>query len=330
MNIKKQIFKMAQQDAKTLVFPEAGYSNRIVEAVRIGTSKNLFKAILLGDESEMFLKHGSLANENIEIINYEKSNLKETFAKEIFQLRQHKGLTEQQALDLIENPFYFACMLVRDGYADGMVSGVENTTAQTFRPALELIKGQQPNTLISTTELFFGRNRALKNKPIFVSDCALVENPTAEGLVEIAKNSVDLWRMLFIEEPKVAFLSYSTNKSADSESINKMREATELFKKRYPDVIADGEMQLDTAINPTISLKKFPDNKIKGEANILIVPDINSGSILAKSLQIISGLTCVGPISQGFSRPINDCARSSSVEEILLLSAITSIQSQLD
>ena len=330
MNVRKQIYKMARQDVKTLVFPEAGFSDRIISAVRIGTAKKLFKAILIGDESAMFLKYSSIANENIEIINSKTSDLKDVFAEEIFKLRQHKGLTIEEAKELSQDPFYFATMLVRDGYADGMVAGVESPSAKTFRPALQLIKGEQPNSLVSSIELFFGFNRALKNKPLFVSDCALVENPTAEGLAEIAKNCVDLWKTLFIEEPKVAFLSYSTNCSAESDSINKMRLATKIFKENMPEVVCEGEMQLDVALKSDIALKKHPESKIKGDANILIVPDINAGSILAKSLQIVAGLNCVGPLSQGLIRPVNDVARSSSVEEIILTSAITAIQAQLD
>jgi len=221
-------------------------------------------------------------------------------------------------------------MLVKNGYADGMVSGSVSPSASTFRPALELLKSKIPDALISTSMLYIGKNKALKNKPILISDCALVENPTAEGLVDIAKNSVDFWKTIFIEEPRVAFLSYSTKGTAKGASIDKVRKGTEMFKKLYPEVIADGEMQLDCAIIPECQRKKCETSIIKGDANILIVPDINSGNLIGKAFHYVGGLTGIGPISQGFLRPINDLARNSTLEEIILLIAITAIQAQIE
>ncbi|MDD4815629.1 MAG: phosphate acyltransferase [Clostridia bacterium] len=330
MNLKKQIFSMAKQDVKKIVFPEASSSDKTIEAVRYVVRKGIAKAILIGDESALYLRYSSLESENLQIINPKTSDLKNDFAKEIFELRKEKGMTKQQAEELAQDPIYFSTMLVKNGYADAMVSGAESNSADTFKAPLQLIKGKEKDSLISSIMLYMGKNHALKNKPILISDCALVENPTAEGLVEIAKNCVDFWKMLFIEEPKVAFLSYSTNGSAKGDSIDKVRKGAELFKKTYPYVIADGEMQLDCAIMPTSQSKKNPDCKIKGDANIFIVPDINSGNLLGKSIHHIAGLTGVGPITQGFKRPISDMTRNSTIEEIVLLIAITAIQAQLD
>lgn len=330
MNLKKQIFNMAKQDVKKIVFPEASFSDKIIEAVRFVVKKGIAKAILIGDESALYLRYSSLESENLQIINPKTSDLRTDFAKEIFELRKEKGVSQKQAEELAQDPIYFGTMLVKNGYADAMVSGVESNSATTFRPALQLIKGKEPDSLVSSIMLYMGKNRTLKNRPILISDCALVENPTAEGLVEIAKNCVDFWKMIFIEEPKVAFLSYSTNGSANGESINKVKKGAELFKKMYPDVIADGEMQLDCAVMQASQTKKNPDCKIKGDANILIVPDINSGNLLGKAFQHIAGLTGVGPITQGFKRPISDMTRNSTIEEIVLLIAITAIQAQLE
>ncbi|MDD3231765.1 MAG: phosphate acyltransferase [Clostridia bacterium] len=329
MNLVKHISKMAQQDIKTIVFPEAGFSDRIIEAVKIATNKKIAKAILLGDESALFLRYSTLTNENIQIVNPKTSELKESFANEIYELRKSKGMTKEEAETLAEDPIYFATMMVKNGFADGMVSGAESTSASTFRPALQLIKSSRASKPVSSSMLFF-KNNLFNNKIFLISDCALIENPTKQGLVEIAKNSVDFWKMLFFDEPKVAFLSYSTKGSAKGKSIDMMRNAAELFKKASPEVISDGELQFDVAISPRVAkIKGIVDGPIKGDANILIVPDINSGSLLAKALHSIGGYLCIGPVTQGLARPVNDVTRNSSIKEIVLLIAITAIQAQI-
>ncbi|MDD2227221.1 MAG: phosphate acyltransferase [Clostridia bacterium] len=329
MNLVKHISKMAQQDIKTIVFPEAGFSDRIIEAVKIATNKKLAKAILLGDESALFLRYSTLTDENIQIVNPKTSELKESFANEIYELRKSKGMTKEEAETLAEDPIYFATMMVKNGFADGMVSGAESTSASTFRPALQLIKSSRASKPVSSSMLFF-KNNLFNNKIFLISDCALIENPTKQGLVEIAKNSVDFWKMLFFDEPKVAFLSYSTKGSAKGKSIDMMRNAAELFKKASPEVISDGELQFDVAISPRVAkIKGIVDGPIKGDANILIVPDINSGSLLAKALHSIGGYLCIGPVTQGLARPVNDVTRNSSIKEIVLLIAITAIQAQI-
>ncbi|MDD4408583.1 MAG: phosphate acyltransferase [Clostridia bacterium] len=329
MNLVKHISKMAQQDIKTIVFPEAGFSDRIIEAVKIATNKKLAKAILLGDESALFLRYSTLTDENIQIVNPKTSELKESFANEIYELRKSKGMTKEEAETLAEDPIYFATMMVKNGFADGMVSGAESTSASTFRPALQLIKSSRASKPVSSSMLFF-KNNLFNNKIFLISDCALIENPTKQDLVEIAKNSVDFWKMLFFDEPKVAFLSYSTKGSAKGKSIDTMRNAAELFKKASPEVISDGELQFDVAISPRVAkIKGIVDGPIKGDANILIVPDINSGSLLAKALHSIGGYLCIGPVTQGLARPVNDVTRNSSIKEIVLLIAITAIQAQI-
>lgn len=328
MNFKKQIFAMARQDIKTLVFPEAGFSDKIIKAVKSLIKKHLIKAILIGDESALYLRYSSLENEDLRIINPKTSELKNEFAEQLFSLQKHKGMTKEFATNLVEDPYYFSTFLVKNNYADALISGSESFNATTLKPALEIIKGVKQDSLLSTTMLYVGKNRMLKNRAIMVSDCALIENPTAEDLVVIAKYCADFWKILFIDEPKIAFLSYSTNGSAESPSIEKMQTATKLFKQIYPDIVCDGEMQLDCAINSKFQEKKFPDSKIKGDANILIVPDINSGNILGNSIQYISGLMGIGPISLGFVSPISCLSRSCTIDEIIFNCVITAIQSQ--
>lgn len=329
MNFKNHIYNMAKQDVKTIVFPEAGFSDKIIEAVRFATKKNLAKAILLGDESALYLRYSALADENIQIINPKTSELKNIFIDEIYELRKSKGITKEDAEKLLEDPIYFATMMVKDGYADGMISGSESTSAQTFRPALQLIKGILPNKLVSSAMIVFIKKGLFDIRPILISDCALIENPTEEDLVEIAKNSVDFWKMMFFKEPKVAFLSYSTKGSAQSESIDRVKKASELFKKVLPDVVSDGELQLDVAMSQSACKSKNYEGQIKGDANVLIVPDINSGSLLVKAMHSVAGYTCVGPVTQGFARPVNDITRNATLNEIIMLIAITAIQAQL-
>ena len=330
MNFKKQIFSMARQDVKTLVFPEANFSDNIMSAVKIITQKGLAKVILIGDQSSLFVKYSSLESSFLKIVNPATSELGAEVAEKIYEVRKHKGMTREDAKALALDPYYFAVALVLLDYADGMVSGSESITSKTYRPALELIKGKTNESLLSSAMIFIGKNPLVKNRPILVSDCALVRQPTGGQLVDIAKKGVELWKTLFFEEPRVAFLSYSTNASAEGESVIKMRNACKLFQSECPDVISEGEIQLDVALNPKVQAKKFPESKIKGDANILIVPDIDSGNMLAKAFKTVGGLLSIGPISLGFKKPISDVSRSASVEEIVLISALTAIQAQVE
>lgn len=180
MNVKKQIFSMAQQDVKTIVFPEASFSDRIIEAVKIATQKGIAKAIILGDKSALFLRYSSLENENLQIINPKTSELRDIFIQKIYEARKSKGLTEEEAEKLIDDPIYFATMMVKEGYADGMVSGSESTSASTFKPALQLIKCAPASKLVSSSMLFFVKKGLFKTRPILIADCALVKNPSQE------------------------------------------------------------------------------------------------------------------------------------------------------
>lgn len=330
MNFKKQIFAMARQDTKTLVFPEANFSDKVMQAVNIITSQKLAKVILIGSQSTLFAKYSSLENQFLKIIDPLTSDLRFEVANIINAKRKEKGITLQKAQELAQDPYYFATGLVLLNYADGLVSGAESITSKTYLPALELIKGINDDAFLSSAVIFVGKNKYIKNRPLLLADPALNINPSATQIVDIARASADLWKTLFLEEPKLAFLSYSTNQSAKGDSVLKMRTAAKMFQSECPEIISDGEMQLDCALNPKTQAKKFPESKIKGDANILIVPDLASGSILAKSLSVVGGLKCIGPISLGFKKPVSDLSRSATVEEIVLISAITAIQAQVE
>lgn len=329
MNFKKQIFAMARQDLKTLVFPEAGLSDTIVFAVKTIVNKKLAKVILIGDPSAFFSKYSNLESENLKIINPSASPLCAEVERFLLSRRGDKGITPDVAAQLAQDHYYFSAALVALSYADGIVCGSEGGASKTLRPALEIIKGKESGTLLSSGMIFVGKTRTFK-RPVLLADPALVQNPSASQLVDIAKCSVDLWKTIFLEEPKVAFLSYSTNQSANGESVDKMRVAAQLFAMACPEVISGGEMQLDCALSPRAQAKKLPGCRLRGDANILIVPDINAGNILAKSLGVVAGLSTVGAIGLGFAKPISILGTIATADEIVMTAAITAILAQVD
>lgn len=322
MKVEKLLLKKAKEKFKTIVYPEADFSPRIIEATKIIAKKKIAKVILIGDESSLVLKYGKL--DNMQILNPKTSDLAEELSSAFYELRKNKGITKEEAREILYDPFYFATMLVHLGYADGMVGGAEVSTAKNLKPALQIIKGK--TGLVSSCFMFFGKNKFMKNKPFFLADAGLVEDPTSEGLAEIAGQTVNSAKSFIGLEPRLAFLSYSTKGSAKGESIDKVRRAYELFKQNNPNIIADGEVQLDCALVPEVSARKAPNSELKGQANILIVPDINAGNIVYKAIQYFGGLNAIGPITQGFNKPINDLSRGCNVKDIIILTAITAIQ----
>lgn len=322
MNIEKLLLKKAKSKFKTIVYPEADFSPRIIEATKTIAKNKIANVILIGDESSLVLKYGNL--KGMQVINPKTSELTADFAKSFYNLRKNKGITQEEANDRMLDPFYFATMLVKEGYADGLVGGAEVSTARNLKPALEIIKGK--GGLVSSCFMFYGRNKFMKNKPFFLSDAGLVENPTSEGLAEIAEQTVKSANSFIGLNPKLAFLSYSTKGSAKGESIDKVRKGYELFKENNSSIFADGELQLDAALVPSVAKRKAPDSEVGGKANILIVPDINAGNIVYKAIQYFGGLNAIGPITQGFNKPINDLSRGCNVKDIIILTAITAIQ----
>lgn len=326
MKIKKQLLKLAKRKNKTIVFPEAGFSDRIIEASQILAHKKICKVILLADESALLLRFKKLSG--VTIINPKTSDLKDKFVEILLQKRQHKGLTRQQAEILVEEPFYFATLLVEQGYADGVVAGAEVSTAQTLRPALEVVKSK--DKIASSCFCFVGKHKNF-DLPIFLADGGLCPNPNASELALIAKQTVQTMKTIFPHiEPKVAFLSYSTKGSANGELIEKIKNAQNIFSNENPTILNDGELQLDSALVPRVSKTKCPESNIQGRANILIVPDLNCGNILYKAIQYFGNLTAIGPIVQGLNKPVNDLSRGCVIEDILLLTAVTILQSALN
>ncbi len=318
----ENILKEAKKKQKTIVFPEVSFSDRTMEAVKYLQKKHIVKVLLVGDASAMILR--DKAFEKFDIVNPITFPAREKLVKTLYEKRKEKGLTLQQADELEKDPYYFATLLVECGYADGMVSGAECTTATSIRPALQIIKSRNKQP-VSSCFLIYGKNKFLKNKALVLADCGIIQNPDADTLSLIATQTVDSARMFGIE-PKVAFLSYSTKGSAKGEDVEKVVSACEKFKKKNKDVLCDGEMQFDAAMIESVSKHKSPQSPLKGEANVLVFPDLQSGNICYKTMQYVGGLNALGPILQGLKKPVNDLSRGCSVWDIVAVSAITALQ----
>ncbi len=318
----KKLYKRAAARNKTIIFPEAGFSDRTIAAAKYLQKKKICKVILVGDESSLIIRDKSLVH--FTIMNPKTCPLKAKLVKHLYAKRKDKGMTMEEAEKLANDPYYFATLLVDIGVADGMVGGAEASSATLARPALQIIKTAKKDALASSCFLMFGKNEFLKDRTLILSDCGLIANPTADQLVSIANQTVETAKMIGLEEMNLAFLSYSSKGSAEGESITKVREAAAKFSR--PAVVSDGELQLDSALRPEVCAIKAPNRPIKGKANILIFPDLDSGNITYKAMQMVGGLTAVGPIIQGLKKPVNDLSRGCSVEEIILVSAITALQ----
>ena len=231
----------------------------------------------------------------------------------------------EEADELEKDPYYFATLLVECGYADGMIGGAEASTATTIKPALQIIKSKNKKDPVSSCFLLYGKNKFLKNEAILLSDCAVLENPDADTLSLIASQSVTSAKNFGLD-PKLAFLSYSTHGSAKGDAVNKVSEACEKFKKKNKEIVCDGELQFDAAMVPRVAQIKCEKSELAGEANVLIFPNIEAGNICYKAMQYVGGLTAIGPILQGLKKPVNDLSRGCSVDEIVVLSAITALQ----
>ncbi len=319
----KDLIKEAKRKQKTIVFPEVSFSDRTLEAVKLLQKKKICKVLLVGDASALILRDKSM--EKFDIVNPLTFPDREKLVKTLYEKRKKKGMTLEEADELEKDPYYFATLLVECGYADGMVAGAEAPTANTVRPALQIIKAKNKSP-VSSCFLMYGDNKFLKGKALILSDCGVIEKPDAETLASIAEASVESAKAFKLGEPRVAFLSYSTKGSAKSDDVTKVREGYEIFKKRNKDILADGEIQFDAAMVKEVSEHKAPNSEIKGNANVLIFPDINAGNICYKTTQYIGGLNAIGPILQNLKKPVNDLSRGCNVNDIVMLSVITALQ----
>lgn len=330
MNFIEEIKKRASNQIKTIVLPEAT-DIRILEATDIIGKEGFAKIILLGNESEII----SIANKNklniskATIIEPLKSDKYDEYVEAFYELRKAKGMTIEQAKKLLQDPVYFGMMMVKKEAADGLVSGAAHSTADTLRPALQILKTKPGTKLVSTFMLEIVPNCEYGNNGIFIfSDCGLNPKPTSEELSEIAISSSESYQQIVGDAPKIAMLSYSTHGSAASEDVDKVREATQLTKEKAPNLLVDGELQLDSAIVPEIGNVKAPGSDVAGKANILIFPDLNSGNIGYKLVERLAKAEAYGPICQGMAKPVNDLSRGCKAKDIVGVVAITALQAQ--
>ena len=328
MSFIENIKQRAKQDIKTIILPEAE-DKRVLEAASKVIKESFAKIILIGDKDqvEKDSKENNIDLSGVEIIDIKTSTRKQEYAQKLFELRQAKGMTEVEASKLIEEPIYYGMMMLKLGEADGLVSGAAHSTSNTLRPALQILKTAPNTKLVSAFFVMCVPNCEYGEHGTFVyGDSGLVENPNSDELSEIAISSAKSFKNLVGAEPKVAMLSYSTYGSAKSELTEKVIEATKLVKEKNPDLIVDGELQVDAAIIPEVSKSKAPGSIVEGNANVLIFPDLNAGNIGYKLTQRLAKAEAYGPLCQGIAKPVNDLSRGCSADDIAGVVAITAVQ----
>ncbi|MCS6984760.1 MAG: phosphate acetyltransferase [Leptospiraceae bacterium] len=314
------LIEKARSLQKHIVLPE-GEDERILQAARILTERGVVKITLLGKEEIVREKIARLGLDlKVELIDPEKSPWRNDFAREYYELRKHKGISPQMADELMTNVNYFGTMLVHRGLADGMVSGAIHTTAETIRPALQIIKTRPGISRVSS--VFF---MCLQDRVLVYGDCAINPNPSAEELAEIAIASAKTAKAFGIE-PRVAMLSYSSGSSGEGEEVEKVRKATELVRQKEPELPVEGPIQYDAAMDPEVAKVKMPGSTVAGHATVFIFPDLNTGNNTYKAVQRTAGAIAVGPVLQGLRKPVNDLSRGCTVADIVSTVAITAIQ----
>lgn len=330
MELMKKIWEAAKSNKKKIVLPEGNEERTIAAAQKI-YELGLAHPILIGDTNEILRKAKELDVDlsHVEIINPNESENLQKYINAFYELRKSKGITLEKAEKIVRDPLYFATMMVKLDDADGMVSGAIHTTGDLLRPGLQIIKTAPGVSCVSS---FFIME--IPNSPygedglLFFADCAVNPMPNEDMLASIAIATADNAKLLSKIDPKVAMLSFSTMGSADHEVVDKVRNATIKAKELRPDLDIDGELQLDAAIVPKVAKQKAPESKVAGNANVLVFPDLQAGNIGYKLVQRFANAEAIGPVCQGFAKPINDLSRGCSSEDIVNVVALTAVQAQ--
>jgi len=324
----KKIWDKARSDLKTIALPE-GSEKRNLLAAEIITREKLANVILLGDENEIHCeakKHNANIS-GIKIINPLTSAKYDDYVQKFFEMRKSKGVDLVSAKETMKDTIYFATMMVKTGDADGLVSGAIHSTGDLLRPGFQIIKTAPGISIVSSCFVMEVPDCTFGDDGVIVfADCAINPNPSADELASIAISTASTTKSLLNIQPRVAMLSFSTKGSAKNELVDKVVEATRIAKEKAPDLLIDGELQLDAALVPEVGMMKAKDSPVAGKANVLIFPDLQSGNIGYKLVQRLAKANTIGPISQGFALPINDLSRGCKPEEIVDVVAITAVQ----
>ena len=330
MNFIDTIKERAKKDIKKIVLPEAS-DLRILKAAEMAVKSAYANIVLIGNKENInkMAKENNLDISKTTIIDPQISEKSEIYANSLYELRKEKGMTLEKARELVKDEVYFGMMMVKLNEADGLVSGAIHSTSDTLRPSLQILKTAPGTKLVSAFFLMVVPNCEYGENGVFVfGDCGLNQNPSAEELVEIANSSSKSFEQLVGKPANVAMLSYSTKGSAKSDLTQKVIDATNMIKEKYPEMRVDGELQLDAAIVPAVAESKAPGSEVGGMANTLIFPDLNAGNIGYKLTQRLGRAEAYGPLCQGIAKPVNDLSRGCSAEDVAGVIAITAVQAQ--
>ena len=330
MNFIDTIKERAKQEKKTIVLPES-MDERVIEAAHKVLEEGIADIIIIGTDEEISKSSQGFDISRATIINPYTSELTEELTNQLVEIRKSKGMTYEEAKKLLlEDYMYYACMLVKTGRADGVVSGACHSTANTLSPSLQIIKTKPDSLLVSAFFLMIVPNCEYGHNGTFIfADSGLEQNPDPERLAAIAASSAESFKSLVGVEPKVAMLSHSTMGSAKHADVDKVVEAVRIAKEKYSQYAIDGEMQLDAAIVPSVANSKAPNSDVAGQANVLVFPDLDAGNIGYKLVQRLAKAEAYGPITQGMAAPINDLSRGCSADDIVGVVAITAVQAQM-
>ena len=325
MGFSADLLSRARALKRVVVLPESD-DERVLKAASKVLEIDGAKIILLGKKDEILARAGSLELSGAQFIDISTSEYFDDFASTLFELRKAKGMSKDEAKELISRPEYFGTMLVYKGIAHAMVSGAKTTTADTIRPALQFVKMKDGISTVSGAFVMVLDGQSEKNERVwFFADCAITPRPSTEQLAGIALSTAKTAKS-FGYEPKVAFLSYSTGDSAKGEMIDFVKEALEIAQKAAPDIAMDGPMQFDAAVDSKVAKSKMPNSKVAGQANVFIFPDLNCGNITYKAVQRSANALAIGPILQGLKKPVNDLSRGCSVDDIVNTVLISAVQ----
>lgn len=326
MELMNQIIARAKQNKQRIVLPEGTEERTLIAADRI-LADGIADLILIGSPAKISVlaeKNGLTHLHLAAIVDPLEHEKKEVYAHLLFELRKSKGMTIEQARKVVEDPLFLGCLMIKNGDADGEVAGAENTTGNVLRPAFQIVKTAPGISVVSGAFLMFLPNHAYGENGIMIfADCAVLPNPNAQELAQIAVSTGQTARAIAGFEPRIAMLSFSTKGSAKHEMVTKVVEATQLAQEMDPTLKIDGELQADAALVPAVAKSKAPESEIAGVANVLVFPSLETGNIAYKLVQRLAGAEAVGPILQGIAAPVNDLSRGCSVDDVYKMVAIT-------